>query len=82
MAIFRNSADRVADCVFVVLGYETLVRESVVHAELEAALRASGAAEGALSGSLHALAFGNGRGRRRHESVLKNSRISAIICTP
>jgi len=47
----RNSADRVADWVFVAVGYDALVLESLVHADVGvAALRASGAAEGALSG--------------------------------
>jgi len=47
----RNSADRVADWVFVVLGYEANVMQSLVDADLSAAvLQASGAAEGALSG--------------------------------
>lgn len=47
----RNSADRVADWVFVALGYEAHVLELLVHADLAAAaLQASGAAEGALSG--------------------------------
>lgn len=47
----RNSADRVADWVFVVHGYETQAVQSLVDADLSTgALRASGAAEGALSG--------------------------------
>jgi len=47
----RNSADRVADWVFVAVGYDALVLESLIHADVGvAALRASGAAEGALSG--------------------------------
>ena len=47
----RNSADRVADWVFVALGYEAPVLETLVRTDLAAAaLRASGAAEGALSG--------------------------------
>ena len=47
----RNSADRVADWVFVALGYEAPVLEALVHSDLAAtALRASGAAEGALCG--------------------------------
>lgn len=47
----RNSADRVADWVFVALGYEAPVVEALIHADLSsAALRAAGAAEGALCG--------------------------------
>ncbi|WP_143072673.1 MULTISPECIES: hypothetical protein [unclassified Variovorax] len=47
----RNSADREADWVFVVLGYKAQVVQSFADAALSpAALRASGAAEGALSG--------------------------------
>lgn len=47
----RNSADRVADWVFVAMGYEAPALEALVHADLaSAALRASGAADGALSG--------------------------------
>ena len=47
----RNSADRVADWVFVALGYEAPVIETLVHGDLAATpLRVSGAAEGALSG--------------------------------
>ncbi|WP_232062000.1 hypothetical protein [Variovorax sp. PBS-H4] len=47
----RNSADRVADWVFVGMGYETHVLESLVNADLAAtALQASGAGEGAISG--------------------------------
>lgn len=47
----RNSADRVADWVFVVIGYESHVLQSLVDADLSAAaLKASGAVEGALSG--------------------------------
>lgn len=47
----RNSADRVADWVFVVHGYETHAVQSLVDADLSAgALRASGAADGAISG--------------------------------
>ncbi|WP_162573567.1 hypothetical protein [Variovorax sp. PBL-H6] len=47
----RNSADRVADWVFVALGYEAPVLESLADADLAAtALQASGAAEGAISG--------------------------------
>ena len=51
-----KSADRVADWVFVVLGYEAHVVQSLVDADSPAALRASGAAEGALSG-LYTLAL-------------------------
>lgn len=47
----RNSADRTADWVFVAMGYEAPALESLVHADVcEAALRAAGAAEGAVSG--------------------------------
>ncbi len=47
----RNSADRVADWVFVVLGYEAPVLESLLLTDLAvAALQASGAAEGILNG--------------------------------
>ncbi|MET0543093.1 MAG: hypothetical protein ABWZ88_15220 [Variovorax sp.] len=47
----RNSADRVADWVFVVLGYDGHAVQSLVDADLSAAtLEGSGAAEGALSG--------------------------------
>jgi hypothetical protein len=47
----RNSADRVADWVFVALGYEAPALASLVQADLaDAALQASGAAEGALRG--------------------------------
>jgi hypothetical protein len=47
----RNSADRVADWVFVVFGYEAHVVQSLVDADLSsAALQASGAAESSLSG--------------------------------
>lgn len=47
----RNSADRVADWVFVVVGYEAHVLQSLVEADLSAAaLYASGAAEGVLGG--------------------------------
>ncbi|RYF70955.1 MAG: hypothetical protein EOO22_13415 [Comamonadaceae bacterium] len=47
----RNSADSVADWVFVAIGYDASALESLGHADLAAAaLRASGAAEGALSG--------------------------------
>jgi hypothetical protein len=47
----RNSADRVADWVFVALGYEAPVLETLVQTDLAvAALRASGAADGVLTG--------------------------------
>lgn len=47
----RNSADRVADWVFVALGYEAPVLEALVHADLApATLQASGATDGALRG--------------------------------
>jgi hypothetical protein len=47
----RNSADRVADWVFVALGYEAPVLETLVQTDLAvAALRASGAADGVLAG--------------------------------
>ncbi len=47
----RNSADRVADWVYVVLGYEASVLEALLHTDLAGAtLRASGAAESALTG--------------------------------
>jgi hypothetical protein len=47
----RNSADRVADWIVVLLGYEAAVLESLVDADLcVSALRAAGAAEGASSG--------------------------------
>jgi hypothetical protein len=47
----RNSADRAADWVFVVMGYEAPVLEALIHSDLAAAsLCASGATDGALSG--------------------------------
>lgn len=47
----RKSADRVADWVFVVHGYETEAVQSLVDADLSAgALRASGASGGVTSG--------------------------------
>lgn len=47
----RNSADRVADWVFVVLAYEAPVLETLAHTDLaEKHLRAAGAAGAALSG--------------------------------
>lgn len=47
----RNSADRVVDWVFVVLGYEAPVLVALLDTDLAgAALRASGEAEGAITG--------------------------------
>ena len=47
----RNSADRVADWVFVAQGYQATVLESLLQADLSAAaLQAAGANEGAISG--------------------------------
>lgn len=47
----RNSADRVADWVFVVMGYDAPVLEALVQDDLAAAaLRSAGAADGALAG--------------------------------
>ena len=47
----RNSADRVADWVFVAVGYAAPALETLLRSDLAAPiLRASGAAEGAISG--------------------------------